>query len=96
MAVEQFTYQQLDNVLNRLGFRLRYTTDPKNRKWRCYEHADSQTEIILMDQKPAETVRAADALSARRHLVEKGLVSDEDLDRMLLRPTKHLPAGRKT
>jgi hypothetical protein len=80
MPVEQMTYKQLDNVLGQLGFSRR-RVEPK---WLRYEHADSDTMIALVEKEPNELVRATDAVSARRHLVEKGFVTDAELDTMLL------------
>jgi hypothetical protein len=75
------TYRQLDQILARLGF----TRDRIDAKWLFYEHAESNTEIILVAKKPTDMVRPTDAISARIHLVAKGLASDEELDRWLKR-----------
>jgi hypothetical protein len=82
MSPAQFTYQQLDHVLHHLGFS-RERFEPK---WLRYVHAPSQTEIILVEKEPAEPVRPSDAWSARAHLLQKGLIGAEDLDRLLEKP----------
>ncbi len=76
MVTDRISYAQLDQLLTRLGF-TRRRVEPK---WICYEHSGTQTMIVLVEKKPTEPVRVTDALSARRHLVEKGLISDEDFD----------------
>jgi hypothetical protein len=79
VPLEDMTYQQLDEVLIRLGFS-RQHVEPK---WLRYEHADSNTIIALVEKEPHEQVRITDAVSARRHLIEKGFLSDQELDAML-------------
>lgn len=78
MATNQLSYQQLDELLTRLGFS-RYRLEPK---WLRYEHAESETEIILVERKPADVVRATDAWSAREHLLQKGLLSESEIDKI--------------
>ena len=75
MDSDRFTYRQLDELLTYLGFSRRHI-EPK---WRCYEHADSDTWIIVVEKGPDEPVRITDAVSARLHLVEKGLITGEEL-----------------
>jgi hypothetical protein len=79
MDRESVTFEQLDWVLGQLGFS-RQVAPPK-RIW--YEHPGSATVIVLADQKLGEPVRPPDWYSARVHLIEKGLVSAEQLDEML-------------
>jgi hypothetical protein len=85
MAINEFTYQQLDRVLSQLGFTSQ-RVEARNRTWLYYEHAGSQTEIILIEKKPSELVHEANALSARRQLIERGLIEEDELDRMLAGP----------
>jgi hypothetical protein len=87
------TYKQLDDVLSRLGF-TRQRVEPR---WLRYEHAESDTVIILVEKKPSESVRVTDAVSARRHLVEKGLVGAQELEALFAREaTPQAPvAGKK-
>jgi hypothetical protein len=79
MTTLQITYQQLDQLLLNLGFS-RERVEPK---WLRYTEASSDTEIILVEKKPTDPVRATDAWSVREHLVRKGLISEEDLDAFL-------------
>ncbi len=79
MATDQITYQDLDDLLTHLGFH----RDHINAKWLRYQHSDSGTEIILVDKKPAEQVRPTDAWSAREHLLQKGLITEKELDKFL-------------
>jgi hypothetical protein len=81
MSNDAITYKQLEDVLVYLGFSGR-RVEPK---WLRYEHPASDTVIVLVDKKANEWVRATDALSAQRHLVEKGLISEEELDTILSR-----------
>ncbi len=71
----------MDDLLVQLGF-TRAHVEPK---WICYEHAASDTLIVLADKKEDEPVRVTDAVSARRHLVEKGLITEEELEAILAR-----------
>ena len=79
MDRESVTFEQLDWLLGQLGFS-RQVAPPK-RVW--YEHAGSDTVIVLADQKLSEAVRPPDWVSARVHLIEKGLVSEQQLEKML-------------
>ena len=83
MAIDVLTYAQLDKVLKGLGF----TRDRVEPKWIRYFHKPSDLLIVVVEKKPTELVRPTDALSARLHLVQKGLVSDEELDALLARKT---------
>jgi hypothetical protein len=89
MSRNPFTYQQLDDVLHHLGFS-RERLEPK---WLRYFHAPSQTEIILVEKKPADPVRSSDAWSAREHLLQKGLIGEEELDRLMEKPPTRSPAS---
>jgi hypothetical protein len=86
MTIDPITYKRLDQVLCQLGF-LRKRVEPK---WLRYEHADSDTVIVLVEKKPTDFVRITDAVSARRHLVERGLISAAEIDAIL-----HRQATRK-
>lgn len=79
MADKVFTYQQLDSLLLQLGF----TRSKLEPKWLHYEHKSSGTEITLIEKNPSEPVRPTDAWSAREHLIQKGLISEEELDKQL-------------
>jgi hypothetical protein len=94
MKGECVTFEQLDRVLGQLGFS-RQVAPPK-RVW--YEHADSDTVIVVADQKLSEPVRPPDWVSARAHLIEKGLVSEEQLHTMLFpkAPAEKSSVGRKS
>jgi hypothetical protein len=93
MDRDSVTFEQLDRLLGQLGFSRQIA--PPNRVW--YEHAGSDTVIILPDQKLGDPVRAPDWMSARVHLIEKGLVSEEELHEMLLLkgPPAKAPPGKK-
>lgn len=94
MAVDHITYQQLDAVLTDLGF-TRRNFSARDRTWLYYEHAPSETEIVLVQKKPSEYVYQANVLSARRHLIENGLISEEELDKLLAADTKIRAQGAK-
>jgi hypothetical protein len=91
METDPITYKQLDDLLVRLGFSRR-RVEPK---WLRYEHAASDTLIALVEKAPHEPVRITDAVSARRHLVEKGFITEEALEALLspnAAPRKTAPA----
>jgi hypothetical protein len=81
MDADRITYQQLDELLRGLGFS-RVRVEPK---WLRYEHGPSDTIIVLVERNPYEGVRVTDAVSARLHLIEKGLITEGDLDAILSR-----------
>lgn len=92
MITDPVTYQQLENALVRLGF-TRQRVEPK---WLRYEHPESDTVIVLVEKKPSDHVRITDAVSARRHLVEKGLVGAQELEALLAaNPTSQEPVSGK-
>lgn len=68
MAPNRITYKQLDEMLLHLGFSRQRVED----KWLRYEHKPSDLMIVVAAKEPSELVRVTDAVSARRHLVEKG------------------------
>ena len=88
MTADAITYKQLDEVLCGLGFS-RQRVEPR---WLRYIHPESDTMIVLVEKKPNDYVRVTDALSARLHLVEKGLVGAEEIDAIFGR--KAMPEGR--
>jgi hypothetical protein len=81
MDTDPINYRQLDELLLHLGF-TRRRVEPK---WLSYEHAASDTVIALVEKQPDAPVRLTDAVSARRHLVEKGLITEEELRAHLTR-----------
>ena len=81
MDIDHYTYRQLDELLLSLGFTRRHV-EPK---WRRYEHAAADLFIIVIEKGPNEPVRLSDALSARLHLVEKGLITEKELAERLAR-----------
>lgn len=94
METDPITYKQLDELLVHLGFS-RQHVDPK---WVRYEHAASDTLIALVEKAPHEPVRVTDAVSARRHLIEKGLITEHALESMLspnATPLRSAPAGKR-
>ncbi len=88
MDSDRMTYKQLDDLLVQLGFS-RTHVEPK---WLRYEHPASDTMIVLVDKKQDEPVRLTDAVSARRHLVEKGLITEKEIEAIL----SHSASGQQT
>jgi hypothetical protein len=79
MTVERITYKQLDDLLVHLGFS-RQRVEPR---WLRYEHTPSDTVIALPAKAPHEAIRITDVVSASRHLVEKGFITEARLDGVL-------------
>jgi hypothetical protein len=88
LATDRFTYQQLDELLLSLGF-TRHHVEPK---WRRYDHPASDTLIALVEKGPDEPVRSTDAVAARLLLVEKGLISEEELQERLAQSAAQQPS----
>jgi hypothetical protein len=76
MIQTDITYGQLDRVLSDLGF----TCQRIAPKWLRYDHTGSDTFIVLVEKNKNDPVRITDAVSARRHLIEKGLIGERELD----------------
>lgn len=79
MEIDRITYRQLDELLLSLGFTRRHSPP----KWRCYDHVASDTMIVVVEKGPDEPVRITDAFSARVHLVQNGLITEEELKERL-------------
>jgi hypothetical protein len=92
MRKHRITYAQLDKLLSQLGF-VRHQGTPK---WVWYEHADSSTEIFLANKKPDEVARPSEVVSARVHLVAKGLISEEEIDAYLAKSSPGKKAEKHT
>lgn len=88
---KRITYKQFDELLRQLGF----SSERVEPKWIRYEHADSQLVIVVVAREPHELVRVTDAVSARRHLVEKGVIRAEALDDLLSRSALAGASGNK-
>jgi len=91
MATNRITYKQFDELLRHLGF----SRERARSKWLRYEHPESGLVIVVAAKRPSELVRATDAVSARRHLVEKGVISANELDELLSRGSIPETAGKK-
>jgi hypothetical protein len=89
LAANRFTYRQLDEVLLSLGFTRQHVAP----KWRRYDHTASDTMIAVVEKGPDELVRITDAVAARRLLVEKGLISDEEFEEQLERSATSRPTA---
>jgi hypothetical protein len=81
LATDRFTYRQLDEVLLSLGFTRQHVAP----KWRRYDHTASNTMIAVVEKGPDELVRITDTVAARQLLVEKGLITVEELEERLER-----------
>src|SRR5438876_11086657 len=92
MRKHHVTYGQLDALLSQRGF-VRHKGAPK---WVWYQHADSGTEIILADKKPTDTARPSEVVSARVHLVAKGLITDEEFDALVTNGPGRKAAEKRT
>jgi hypothetical protein len=79
MTHNQITYGQLDKILRQLGFVCQFI-EPH---WKRYEHAASDTVILLGDRKPNEVALQSEVVSARIHLIQKGLIGEKKLEEML-------------
>jgi hypothetical protein len=91
MAANRITYKQFDKILTHLGFTREYV----EAKWLRYEHSDSKLVIVVAAKGPSELVRVTDAVSARRHLVERGVVSAKELDDLLSQSRVPASLGKK-
>lgn len=91
MATNRITYKQFDALLTHLGF----SRERVETKWLRYEHRDSELVIVVAAKRPSELVRVTDAVSARRHLVEKGVVGAKELDQLLSRSSIPETSGKK-
>jgi hypothetical protein len=93
MVHNEVTYGQLEELLLQLGF----VRQDVGSQWHRYEHAVSDTEIILAAKPPTEPARPSEVASARIHLVAKGLIREAELDQQLGHNTaqKTTPGAKK-
>ena len=89
MGTDRFTYRQFDELLLSLGFTRQHVAP----KWRRYDHAASDTMIAVVEKGPDELVRITDAVAARLLLVEKGLISEQELQDRLGRSVAAQPTA---
>lgn len=91
MATNRITYKQFDELLVQLGF----SRKRLDGKWMRYEHQPSELVIVVAAKEPTALVRITDAVSARRHLVEKGIISASELELLLSQDSLPEPTGKK-
>ena len=75
----KLTYAVLHKLLTSLGF----NPKPVRRSWQAYHHRASDALILLRKRRPTANVSEPDILSIRRHLVEKGLIDENEFDQLL-------------
>ena len=68
------TYRRLDQLLLALGFE----RDQDEDNCRIYRHRESPSLILLAKHSATASVSDADLLSVRRHLVDGGLIEDNE------------------
>lgn len=91
MLTDTLTYKQLDDLLLQLGF----TCERVAPRWLRYEHSASDLVIVLAEKEPQAPVRVTDAVSARQHLVEKGLISEAEFEAFFSHQQVREAGGRK-
>lgn len=77
--VEHITYGHLYRLLSDLEF----VVDPACQPCKVYRRGDSNTVIVLACRKRGEPARSADLVSVRRHLVDTGLIAEQDFEGFL-------------
>jgi len=73
------TFETLERALAELGFVRGYTTG----RHKVFEHEESDTVFLFRESAPQDIVGAVQVLGTRRILIEKGLVDDDEFDRLL-------------
>ena len=73
------TFAALDRLLRHLGFVETVVPGSHVR----YEHIPSATVLVLRDHAPGDAVTWADLTTARRFLVERGLIESDAFERLL-------------
>jgi hypothetical protein len=84
-TTNRITYKQFDG----------FSRERVQSKWLRYEHPASGLVIVVAAKAPSELVRVTDAVSARRHLVEKGVINAQRLDELLSGDSIAEPAAEK-
>jgi hypothetical protein len=79
MTSSHVTYGQLYQLL----LDLQFVDEPAGQPWRVYRHGETDTFILLARRMPTLPAREADLASVRRHLVENGLMDDDDFNGFL-------------
>lgn len=70
------TYRRLDQLLSALGF----ARDQHEENCSIYRHGESRALILVAKRAPADSILDADLLSVRRHLVDGGLMGENEFD----------------
>lgn len=81
------TFETLERVLADLGFVRGYTTG----RHKVFEHEESDTVFLFRESAPQDIVGAIQVLGTRRILIERGLVDEDEFDR-LLEQAQHVTA----
>ena len=79
MITARVSYEQLGRLLVELGF----VESRQEGKWKAYRNAGRDVVIVWADRPAHEEARERDVVSARRHLVESGLMRAEEFDRFV-------------
>jgi len=73
---DRVTYGQLYQLLLDLEF----VDQPAEERWKVFRHEGSNTLILLGGRDRTSPAREADLLSVRRHLLENGLIEENEFE----------------
>jgi hypothetical protein len=79
MTDHDVTYGHIYNLL--LG--LQFVEEPVREHWKAYRHGQTDTLILLVRHKPSLRARETDVVSVRRHLVDNGLIEENEFEDFL-------------
>jgi len=89
MTHKQITYDDFDRLLLQAGYIHGYTRGAH----KLYEHTSSGT-ILLFPTMPGSTIVSdAHLVAARKLSVERGVVEEDEFDRLLERHSSNRPSG---
>ena len=75
---KQISYGQLHRAL----LKLRFVETNSETRCKAYHHSDTNTLILLANRRPERFAREPEVRSVIRHVVEKGIAPQEELERL--------------
>jgi hypothetical protein len=69
--------------LYRLLAQLRFVDVSSESRWKAYRQGGTDIMILLANREPGLPARPADLASVRRHLVDNGVLSQREFERLL-------------
>lgn len=79
MIARTVSYGELYQVLAGLHF----INVSSEHRWKVYRQSGTDIMILLANRKPDLPARPADLISVRRHLIDNGVLDQQEFERLL-------------